>query len=131
MAVPVITVASVNAPDAAPSVAPHKLSNADPSKDQVEIRFGVTFNGANIWRTKTTIGGTSRLNGKLNLDWSGVVCGMDRLGFSGTRRMGGGQPTLFAGNFIDIVEASGLTDGEGNYDVWLDMLNDDGWNVRS
>lgn len=127
MAVPVADL-TVETQDAAPTVAPFKASFI---RHQLELTLTPTLNGT-VRFYQIRIGGNRKTGDKLIS--RGVVCGMDIPCGAGSS---GGVVTAVpvawditgSSNISITRSALSFQSGEGDYNVYADLANDDGWAV--
>lgn len=117
-----VVVDSVTTADAAPTVAPHRLS-AKAGKNQATVKFTPTAAAGPIRAWRLTVGGnrkTGRLAGNL-----GAVCGLDRCGAPGVMPLAAASGVQRT-EVITFTEAS---DGgaDGGRTVNVDAMSDAGW----
>lgn len=117
-----VSIDSVTAGDAVPTVAPHRLSDKL-GHDQIVVKFTPTTAAGPVRAWRVTVGGnrkTGRLAGNL-----GCVCGLDRCGAPGV------MPLAAASGVqrTEVVTYAEANDGAagGDRTVNVDALSDAGW----
>lgn len=128
MAAPTATITGVTTADAVPTVAPHRVSQVNSgNKNRATISTSISFTTQYLTFAQVRIGGTDRTNGVKVRMW-GAVCGVGQ-------RCGGDQARPLFVNpskspwtaLQPQVMADMLTDGEGDYTVYVDAMNGAGW----
>jgi hypothetical protein len=122
-----ISIDSVTTEDAAPTTAPHKISNQS-GKNTVTVKFTPTTSDASLlryWRVNFAGGGT-RLTGT-RLKSLGAVCGVSRCGAPGVKPL-----ALPSGTQVTVAETYPQlpSSADGTYHVYVWAMNGtQGWNA--
>lgn len=119
-----VSIDSVTTADAAPTVAPHKISNKT-GKNSVTLKFTPTTSDGSIIRAwSVRFGGTNRKNGT-RLAGLGAVCGIDVCG-PNTRAL-----NMPSGTQVTVDELYGAlpSSADGGYTINVYAMNGViGWN---
>jgi hypothetical protein len=112
-----VSIDSVTTEDAAPTAAPHRISNR-PSRDTAAVRFTVGGSGSvRAWLAR--IGGVGLTTGK-RVGGQGVICGVTRCGEAAPLARPLGQ-------IAEDVTYAEAADVDGAYTVNVYAATGDGW----
>jgi hypothetical protein len=111
----VVTLGAITTADAAPTTAPHKISNKA-TKDAVSIPFTVAGSGAvRAWSVR--FGATS-----IKLAGQGMVCGEARCGIAQALARALGATITATDTYGQLPSSA-----DGSYTVNVRAYSDDGW----
>lgn len=123
MAAPVVDFTAFSTTDAAPTVAPHKVSRIE-GKDDITYTWEAINGTILYWQE--SIGGSTRATRSRRLAHLGVVCGLgNRCGMAGSRPLAAATPVTES----NTRDSDDFLPGEadGSHEFYVDALNADGW----